>query len=125
MDGLLRARIRHHESMVLSTHGKRPRLLSCVNQNVGFHVPTMKNPALLRSTLLWSMHKQRLYTPLEHFQVQGYPIFEDEPLRASFADAVMSLTDTEQRSVAGNGMHASCAGLAMMFLLACSHPMQA
>ena len=78
----------------------------------------MINPALLRGTLLWPMHKQPLYTPLAHFQVQGYPIFEDEPARASFADAVMSLTDTEQRSVAGNGMHASCAGLAMMFLLA-------
>eukprot|EP00974_Lingulodinium_polyedra_P071459 6913591-Lingulodinium_polyedra.AAC.1 len=63
------------------------------------------------------MRLQRLFHPLEHFEVQGYSVFGSEPERCCFAEGLEPLSDSQLRSVSGNGMHAAAIGLCMMFLL--------
>ena len=114
-----RGRVRRHEAFVKRTATHRPRLVCNVCQNPQRYAGTEKIPALLRRSQLWSMHLQRLLTPLEHFEVQGYPMFPTagEPA-ARCSRALRTLSDRDLLSLAGNGMHASCIGISIMFLLA-------
>ena len=72
-------------------------------------------PALLRGSILWSMSARRPCHPEEHLEVMGYNMFG--PDCCACASVLSSLSDAQQRSVSGNGMHAAAIGSVLMFLL--------
>ena len=79
-------------------------------------------PTLLRKTVIWSMALQRVYLPLEHFEVMGYDMYSPGGNRCSFANALRELSPNQLQSLSGNGMHAAAVGHALMFLLAATQP---
>ena len=119
----MRSRVKRHEGALKRekpTLGKRPPYIANVAQNLSHSRASVVNPALLRQSALWSMRLQRLYIPLEHFEVQGYSVFSDTGRQSSFAHALPALDDNDVLSLAGNGMHLLSISCSLAFLLACT-----
>ena len=78
-------------------------------------------PALLRGSSLWSFAKSREVLPEELCEVQGMNIFgPDDGCACPFRDAVLDglFTGRQLQQMAGNAMHVSAIGTALIFVLA-------
>lgn len=122
-----RSRVLQHEKFLKArqacgqtTRGRDFRSLCNIVQSPRFLPATNHSPALLRKTALWSMHHQRLAIPLEQVEIQCYKMWDCHPATADWAATLASLTFAQQKSLAGNGMHAAVVGAAIMFVLACT-----
>ena len=115
LSGSLRASVLQHEKTASAVPGSRPRMVCNPGQRSSFLRCTSMVPALLRRSLLWSMLARRPFHSEEHLEIMGYNMFGPEC--CSCAEVLRALPETEQRSIAGNGMHAAAIGSAVMFLL--------
>ena len=79
-------------------------------------------PTLLRSSSLWSSVLRRLLIPLEHIEIQGYPVYGFGEENYFAADELRHLTAVEIKSLSGNGIHSGCAGSVLAFGLASCIP---
>ena len=80
-------------------------------------------PALLRSSHLWCMSKQRGPIPQELFELQGHAVLGHGRFFCTFAHELHMMRDIHIRKLAGNGIHVACIEAALLFALACSVPL--
>ena len=57
---------------------------------------------MLRGSRLWAFRLKRCALPLEHFEAQGYVIFEDDtdPCKCQYLDFLRTLSDSKVRALA-------------------------
>ena len=98
-----------------------PSILVNLSQRPTYFQSTPKIvPALLRSSLLWSIQQKRLVNPLEYFEIQGHNIFDNDSSQCSFTNVLRELSDRKVRQLAGNSMHLRAVGTVTMYAMACS-----
>ena len=77
-------------------------------------------PSLMRKSSLYSLKLKRGMHPLEHFCVQGFPLWvgdaEVEILNSLPIEFLESLKDSQVRSLTGNAMHLAAVGTAILFI---------
>ena len=115
----LRGQVLKHERHCKKRGSTVDRPVCNLRQNPEFLSGKRCCPALLRRSLMWSVHRQRVVLPLEHVECQGYEVFKQQQQHdCAWVAQLRALAADEQRSLAGNGMHAACVGAALAFLLA-------
>ena len=57
---------------------------------------------------------------MEHFELQGYSVFGSADAKSPLAEGLGELSQTRQKSLAGNGMHVQVVGSVIAFVLACT-----
>ncbi|MCP4243677.1 MAG: hypothetical protein GY772_24245 [bacterium] len=82
-------------------------------------------PTLLRRSRLYALSLDRGFLPLEHFVVQGLPLFLPEQneyagLLAFPRGFLQSLSPTQMRHLTGNSMALPAVGSVLAFVIACS-----
>ena len=117
--------VKEHENYLVEVLGesKSAQFISNLNQSPGYDGPVDKiMPTLLKSSILWSFRKRRGALPLEHFEAQGYVIYEDgdDKFKCEFIDGLSQLSGSKLRRFAGNGMHLRSVGTVFLFVLACT-----
>lgn len=121
--GVRRRIAEHTAAAVAAGHGERPAIISNVSQTAPFSNPSalMAVPALLRGSSLWSMRLQRFVLPIEHLEIQGYNIFDQESkCKCDIAGHLRELPQAHIKSMAGNSMHLAAVGTVIMFVLGCT-----
>jgi hypothetical protein len=121
------ARVHLDECKKLHKLGRLGRDLVSLSQSPLHHVfikPSGCAPTLTRNSLLYSMLGRRLLLPAETLQMQGLPVPAMLPKsglasRWPFAcDLPDIMSESWERSVAGNGMHMCQVGSAVLLALA-------
>ena len=118
--------VREHEQHCRQTFpndGLNKQILANLSQRpTYFPAKTGIIPALLRSSLLWSIPGRRLVVPYEYFEIQGYNMFDADATQCSFINILDRISHRKLRMLAGNAMHLRVVGAAIMFIMACSEP---
>eukprot|EP00969_Alexandrium_andersonii_P036593 1603909-Alexandrium_andersonii.AAC.1 len=110
----MKQRLKEHERTCKHSEG-----MLDLSQNSSHTHLTRHCPALLRKTCLWSFAQKRLVLPLEHLEMQGYPVLQPaHGYTTHWAATIKEMSPTVVKSMAGNGMRASSIASVIMFLLA-------
>ena len=111
---------RHREAIAAGLGGGEfPDVFVNLRQRPGHTPVAVLMPTLLRGSVTWSFRRNRPLMALEVMETLGYGMYaEPSSARASFADAVADMTESQVRCLAGNGMHAAAVGSVLMFVLA-------
>jgi hypothetical protein len=98
-------------------------MLAMVSQTMSFAGPVRSLvPTLLRNSMCFIISEQRLMLPIEHFLVNGVPLFyENLPpkLQVIPVQAFETLGESEARRLAGNMMHLASVGSILLGALCC------
>ena len=112
--GIRRRIVKHEERSTLE--GQTGWHLSDVTQTPGWVKDSIEAPVLLQRSQLWASTLSRMLLPLEHFELMGYPVWAADG--DSFRRSLDQLAIAQQRSLVGNGMHATSIGTIILFLMA-------
>ena len=114
----LKASVRRHEQHLLKMKISLavPLVVNLI-QSPGFIKPVVGMiPALLRTSLLWSIPDRRLVIPQEYLELQGYQIFDNDEQQCPFLESFQELSDRKLRQFMGNAMHLRIVGSCLMFI---------
>lgn len=111
-----RQRLRDYEAK--AKIARATRSIFNISQSAKIFRGTTCIPTLLRNSRLWSGFLGRAICPMEHFEFQGYPVFNDNDAdNMTKATVIKMLGMAAQRSLAGNGMHSASIGISLLLLL--------
>lgn len=117
-----RLRLEDHKRRALEKSDGKPAL-AMVSQTVPF-AGSMRSvvPTLLRNSMCFDTTTGRMLLPIEHFVVNGIPLFCDiltPELVVIPQSAFEDLSISDARQLAGNMMHLASVGCALMAALCC------